>query len=292
MRARFYDPASGRFNRLDPFAGNMEDPQSLHKYAYVHGDPVQGVDPSGEFNALATVGAIGIRMAIGGLVGAGIGALTGGALGCVDALLGKSSCIEGAKQGAKWGAVIGGSLGGLAPLATIALPATVNAFLLNLGAGASVFLGGVGAGQSFSQGNFLQGIFRLGTSAFGGYRMARSASVSSRPINIGGTGEVPGAVNLQGRWAFDAGWFGQASPTAPAKSLARMVLEGHLFKIYNAWSRKLPYKDSSVPEVHTNSVPVDVPDGLFPSIVSSEIKRVLVSGGKWIRDGVVEYTKP
>ena len=31
----------------------MQDPQSLHKYLYVHGDPVQGIDPSGEFLALA-----------------------------------------------------------------------------------------------------------------------------------------------------------------------------------------------------------------------------------------------
>jgi hypothetical protein len=27
----------------------MHDPQSLHKYLYTHGDPVQGVDPTGEF---------------------------------------------------------------------------------------------------------------------------------------------------------------------------------------------------------------------------------------------------
>ena len=47
LRARFYDPVTGRFNRLDPFYGNSEDPQSFHKYAYVHGDPIQGTDPSG-----------------------------------------------------------------------------------------------------------------------------------------------------------------------------------------------------------------------------------------------------
>ncbi len=51
LRARAYDPASGRFIGLDPFAGNMQDPQSLHKYAYVHGDPVQGIDPTGMFLA-------------------------------------------------------------------------------------------------------------------------------------------------------------------------------------------------------------------------------------------------
>jgi hypothetical protein len=47
LRARYYNPATGTFNRLDPFAGNMQDPQSLHKYLYVHGDPVGMVDPSG-----------------------------------------------------------------------------------------------------------------------------------------------------------------------------------------------------------------------------------------------------
>jgi hypothetical protein len=47
LRARYYNPASGTFNRLDPFAGRMQDPQALHKYLYVHGDPIQGIDPSG-----------------------------------------------------------------------------------------------------------------------------------------------------------------------------------------------------------------------------------------------------
>ncbi len=47
LRARNYDPSNGRFNALDPFMGSTQDPQSLHKYAYVHGDPVNGSDPSG-----------------------------------------------------------------------------------------------------------------------------------------------------------------------------------------------------------------------------------------------------
>ena len=49
LRARYYDPASGRFNRLDPFAGNQNDPLSLHKYLYTHGNPVMGIDPTGLF---------------------------------------------------------------------------------------------------------------------------------------------------------------------------------------------------------------------------------------------------
>ena len=50
LRARFYNPSNGRFNRLDPFVGNNQDPQSLHKYAYVHADPIGKVDPTGLFS--------------------------------------------------------------------------------------------------------------------------------------------------------------------------------------------------------------------------------------------------
>ena len=48
LRARYYDANTGRFISRDPFAGNIHDPQSLHKYAYCHNDPVNGIDPSGE----------------------------------------------------------------------------------------------------------------------------------------------------------------------------------------------------------------------------------------------------
>jgi RHS repeat-associated protein len=47
LRARYYDPATGRFNRLDPFFGNLNDPQTFHKYLYTHADPVNGIDQSG-----------------------------------------------------------------------------------------------------------------------------------------------------------------------------------------------------------------------------------------------------
>ncbi|MDZ7617068.1 MAG: RHS repeat-associated core domain-containing protein [Patescibacteria group bacterium] len=75
LRARYYDLATGRFNRLDPFAGNLEDPASLHKYLYTHGDPVNGVDPTG----LMTLGSLGTAIASGakltafcGVAGAGV----------------------------------------------------------------------------------------------------------------------------------------------------------------------------------------------------------------------------
>lgn len=43
-----YDPVTGRFDHLDPFAGTKLAPQSFHKYGYTHNDPVNGIDPTGE----------------------------------------------------------------------------------------------------------------------------------------------------------------------------------------------------------------------------------------------------
>jgi len=60
LRARYYDQNTGRFNRMDPFAGSPQDPQSLHKYLYCHNNPVNGIDPTGLF----TIPSIVTRMAI------------------------------------------------------------------------------------------------------------------------------------------------------------------------------------------------------------------------------------
>jgi RHS repeat-associated protein len=48
-RARWYNTLNGTFNRVDPYAGNTQDPQSLHKYTYCHNNPVNAIDPSGQF---------------------------------------------------------------------------------------------------------------------------------------------------------------------------------------------------------------------------------------------------
>jgi len=47
LRARRYDPASGRFSTRDSFLGYLNAPQTLHGYAYCGGDPVDYYDPSG-----------------------------------------------------------------------------------------------------------------------------------------------------------------------------------------------------------------------------------------------------
>ncbi len=103
-RARWYDASSAQWNRLDPFSGNMQDPQSLHKYAYVHGDPINGTDPTGMWSIGSVLGSFSLGAAINGLV---VGSITGAAGGAVDSYLGGDDVVE----GALWGAGIGGALG-------------------------------------------------------------------------------------------------------------------------------------------------------------------------------------
>jgi len=55
LRARWYNPLNGLFNRMDDHPGNMQDPQSLHKYLYCHANPVNAIDPTGMFSLVQMV---------------------------------------------------------------------------------------------------------------------------------------------------------------------------------------------------------------------------------------------
>jgi RHS repeat-associated protein len=47
LRARYYDPATGRFLSRDTFSGNLNDPPSQNRYVYCSNNPVIYVDPTG-----------------------------------------------------------------------------------------------------------------------------------------------------------------------------------------------------------------------------------------------------
>ncbi|MFY0564561.1 PKD domain-containing protein [Archangium lansingense] len=49
LRARWLDTGTGRFLSIDPVAGVNELPSTLHRYSYALQDPVNKVDPTGEF---------------------------------------------------------------------------------------------------------------------------------------------------------------------------------------------------------------------------------------------------
>ena len=63
MRARYYSPEMKRFINADIVAGEISDSTSLNRFAYVGGNPITFIDPTGRFGILTLM-----------LIGAGIGA--------------------------------------------------------------------------------------------------------------------------------------------------------------------------------------------------------------------------
>ncbi len=47
LRARYYNPTTGRFMSRDPEGGRPITPKTLHKYLYAGGDPINQIDPRG-----------------------------------------------------------------------------------------------------------------------------------------------------------------------------------------------------------------------------------------------------
>jgi RHS repeat-associated protein len=47
LRARYYNPLTGRFMSRDPEDGNPINPATLHKYIYAGSNPVKYIDPTG-----------------------------------------------------------------------------------------------------------------------------------------------------------------------------------------------------------------------------------------------------
>ncbi|MBK7974380.1 MAG: RHS repeat-associated core domain-containing protein [Deltaproteobacteria bacterium] len=67
LRARWMDPGTGRFESRDPRGGNEFDPPSLHRFTYGNLDPINKIDPTGEFTLvelLVVIAIIGILAAI------------------------------------------------------------------------------------------------------------------------------------------------------------------------------------------------------------------------------------
>ncbi|WP_347485268.1 RHS repeat-associated core domain-containing protein [Vandammella animalimorsus] len=56
LRARDYDPATGRFISMDEHPGDQRIPLTLNKYLYANADPVNFIDPSGYMTMVAGVG--------------------------------------------------------------------------------------------------------------------------------------------------------------------------------------------------------------------------------------------
>jgi RHS repeat-associated protein len=116
LRARWYDPRTGRFISADPFEGKQRDPRSLNRYAYAHSNPLHTRDPSGMFG-ITDVGAATVLHNLGqattatstSLIGAGLVARVGlymvasvvGTYYAIDAKVKTDleTCIEASRRG-------------------------------------------------------------------------------------------------------------------------------------------------------------------------------------------------
>ena len=64
LRARDYDPKTGRFISMDEHPGSQSIPLTLNKYLYGNADPVNHVDPSGNFSLVMSMPSFNLNMAL------------------------------------------------------------------------------------------------------------------------------------------------------------------------------------------------------------------------------------
>ncbi len=50
LRARYYQPAVGRFSTRDTYTGEEDEPLSLHLYTYCKNDSINNIDPTGHWD--------------------------------------------------------------------------------------------------------------------------------------------------------------------------------------------------------------------------------------------------
>jgi len=54
----------GRFTSVDPVFGQLDRPETLHRYIFGANDPVNRVDPSGEFSIIMAMGVVALLLCL------------------------------------------------------------------------------------------------------------------------------------------------------------------------------------------------------------------------------------
>jgi len=70
-RARWLDPAVGRFISMDPWEGSPFEPSSLHRYLYANAEPISNTDPTGLFSLVQSL----VSFSVAGVINAMAGAI-------------------------------------------------------------------------------------------------------------------------------------------------------------------------------------------------------------------------
>jgi RHS repeat-associated protein len=174
--ARYYDPELGRFTQPDSIVQQPSNPQTLNRYSYCNNNPVNYVDPTGQFwgAVFAVLAKVIFGAAIGATIGTAVSAATGGDIG------------KGAATGAISGAFFGfvGSLSyasnafnqGLAHVWAGSASGAINSTITDQNSGISALIGGASASVAFGIGQVLPNF--KGKFAFFG-NLARQATIGS-----------------------------------------------------------------------------------------------------------------
>jgi hypothetical protein len=116
--------------------------------------------------------------------------------------------------------------------------------------------------------------------------MTMSALRTTLRLNLGGEGEEPDCINQQPPWVD------LSNPISRSGQPLRTLTQAGVPFLF-CENTVLPFPDVAVDEIVTNSVPIDQgTNWLGPTLASSEIKRILKSGGVWYHDGVLVHRKP
>jgi RHS repeat-associated protein len=190
MRFRWYSPRARRFLSEDARLGDIENPASLNRYAYGFNNPVNMVDPNGEFGFIGALVAVGAQLLVRGIERAATG----------------RPFVE---RGEEWGFV--GELAGAAVAGGLTGGAAVGSSLLRAAA--------VGAGKAAlagAAGNLVkQGVRIAGNAASGNEDVDFSVGDFAADVALSGVfGAFPagkGAKALQKR-------FGQVVQSIPTPS--------------------------------------------------------------------------
>jgi len=225
-RARYYNPALGAFASLDPFEGVEDEPMSMNGYSYVHGNPVNLTDPSGEFVELivGAIGVIAVTAIAGAVVGAAVTAIlyavaVSGVCGCqMKEEVQKRNFIDEVLKGAGAGAI--GALVGLG----ITAFAVVGGAPVAAAAGVTAAVGG-GIGLGFAiydmlrngvnPCNILQALFSIAGGLSGGLGAKTPELNINIPNPFGG-----GILQPAGGPSFGGATTGGISITIPSVNTA------------------------------------------------------------------------
>jgi RHS repeat-associated protein len=249
LRARYYDPGTGRFITKDPFPGVPSLPSTLHLYQYALNNPINFVDPSGEIiPAIITAMAAGVI--IGGVMG-GIGyALSHPGQSLGDML--SSACF--------WQAVLVGEISGaIAGAVGWAVGAATPALMLKYGLTAKMTLG-LNIGFSFLSGSAASIVGQFTTNLLLGMDLGEGLAFAA--FSGGIIGMVTGGIGYKlhewmGNPKIDWSSYPQ-NPKVPKPKGPIRVIEGAEYEIAraqaNAANRALHRANPSLQGLHIHEI--------------------------------------